>query len=193
MKNLECRILNLEAGRSSRLRYSKFKILNSQPGFTLIELLLYVGLSSIILLVISMFLAMLLQARIKNQAIAEVDQQGQRAMRAIMQAARNATSVTSPGQGASASALVLATSASSTNPTRFDLNASSSLRIAEAASSPVPLTNGRVTISGLTFQNLSRPDTPGAVRIQFTMSYVNVSGKNEYRVDKTFAGTAALK
>jgi Tfp pilus assembly protein PilW len=193
MKNLEFGIWNLENGRSNDLLNSKFQILNSKRGFTLIELLLYVGLSSIILFVISMFLAMLLQARIKNQAIAEVDQQGLRALRVITEAVRNADAITSPAQGASAAALVLEMPAPPADPTRFDLNASSSLRVAEGASAPVPLTNGRVTLSGLTFQNLSRPDTPGAVRIQFTMSYVNVSGKNEYRVEKTFTGTATLR
>src|SRR3989338_6871109 len=71
-------------------------------GFTLIELLLYVGIASIILLVTSLFLSTLLQSRIKNQTIAEVEQQGLAVMQLITQTARNADSVNSPDTGASA-------------------------------------------------------------------------------------------
>ena len=169
--------------------------MSSSPrrGFTLIELLLYVGLSSLLLLIFSMFLAMLLSARVKNQAIAEVDQQGLFVMRVVTQAVRNAESVTSPAPGASAAALVLQTSSAPTDPTGFDLNASSSFRIAEGAAAPVPLTNARVTVSDLTFQNVTRTNAPGAVRIQFTLTHINPSNKNEYRVRKTFTTTATVR
>jgi len=50
-----------------------------------------------------------------------------------------------------------------------------------------------VTVSGLTFQNLSRSATPGTVRIQFTLTHVNPAGRNEYSFAKTFIGSATLR
>ena len=55
------------------------------------------------------------------------------------------------------------------------------------------LYNSRVTASNLSFQNLSRTGTPGTIRIQFTLSHINPSGRNEYDFNKTFYGTASLR
>lgn len=166
--------------------------LQANNGFTLIELLLYVAISSVILLVISLFLQTLLESRIKNQTIAEVEQQGLQVMQMIMQTARNAEVITSPAQGASAASLTLDVITGASDPTILDLSGSS-IRIAEGAGSPVALTNLRVTASGLTFQNLSRGGTPGAIRIQFTLTHVNPDGRNEYNFSKTFIGSATLR
>src|SRR3990167_11517142 len=83
--------------------------LQANSGFTLIELLLYVAISSVMLLITSLFLQTLLQSRIKNQTIAEVEQQGLAVMQLITQAARNADSINSPATGASAVSLSLNT------------------------------------------------------------------------------------
>lgn len=139
----------------------------TQKGFTLIELLLYVSISALLLLVISLFLQMLLESRIKNQTIAEVEQQGLQVMQIITQAGRNAADI------------------NFTN--TFDL---SSGVIRENS---IALTNSRVTASGLTFQNFSRTNTPGTIRISFTLAHVNPEGRNEYSFTKTFTGSATLR
>lgn len=164
----------------------------SQRGFTLIELLLYVAVASVMLLVISVFLSSLLQSRIKNQTIAEVEQQGLAAMQLITQAARNAEAITSPAQGASASSLTLDVITAANDPTILDLD-NGVIRIKEGAGSTVALTNSRVTASALTFQNLSRTGTPGTIRIQFTLTHTNPAGRNEYSFTKTFIGSATLR
>lgn len=161
-------------------------------GFTLIELLLYVAISSVMLLAISFFLQTLLESRIKNQTIAEVEQQGLHVMQIIAQTARNAEVISSPAQGASASSLTLDVITVASDPTVFDLS-SGSIRITEGVGSPVALTNSRVTASALTFQNLSRASTPGIIRIQFTLTHVNPEGRNEYSFTKTFIGSATLR
>lgn len=163
-----------------------------RQGFTLVELLLYVGLSSLLLLTMTLFLSTLLESRVKNQTVAEVEQQGAQIMRAMTQLIRNAESITSPTQGNSAAALTLDVLAAANDPTVFDL-ASGVLQITEGAGSPVALSNTRVTASGLTFQNLSRTGTPGAVRIVFILTHVNPTGRNEYQFQKTFTGSAALR
>ena len=128
-----------------------------QPGFTLIELLLYVSISASLLLATSIFLSMLLQSRIKNQTVAEVDQQGIQVLQTVTQATRNAEVLTSPAQGASASSLVVDVIPGAADPTVFDLSGGV-IRITEGAGAAVGLTNSRITASALSFQNLSRAE-----------------------------------
>lgn len=70
---------------------------------------------------------------------------------------------------------------------------SSALQIKEGTGSVVPLTNNKVQVSGLTFKNLTRSGTPGIVQISFTISRVNLGGRNEYDYQKTFTASAALR
>ena len=154
----------------------------NHSGFTLIELLLYISISSVLLLILSVFLSSLLHARIKNQTIAEVDQQGTQIMHLLAQTARNAEAITSPGQGATIGSLTLNTLSAVNDPTVFDLSAGA-IRITEGVGSPVPLTNSRMIAS----------DTPGTVRIQFTLAHLNPAGRNEYSFTKTFISSATLR
>lgn len=139
----------------------------SQSGFTLIELLLYVGIASSILLISTLFLQTLLESRVKNQTIAEVEQQGLQVMQIITQAGRNAV----------------------------DTNFTSvfSLSGGVIRENGIALTNSRVTASALNFQNLSRASTPGTVRISFTLTHVNPVGRQEYNFSKTFYASATLR
>ncbi|MEE8131914.1 MAG: hypothetical protein V3T98_02620 [Candidatus Paceibacterota bacterium] len=173
------------------LQVTKQKPKNNK-GFTLIELFLYISIAGVILLVISIFLATLLQARIKNQTISEVEQQGAQVMQLIIQAVRNAKGIDSPSQGASASLLSLDVFNSSNDPTIFDFS-SGAIRITEGIGGAVDLTNSRLSGSGLSFQNLSKTDTPGAVKIIFTLTHLNPEGRNEYSFSKTFYGSASLR
>lgn len=145
-----------------------------------------------ILLVLTFFLFSLLQSRIKNQTIAEVEQQGLQVMQAITQIVRNADTINSPAVGTSSASLSLNTYTALNNPTVLDLTGGLA-RIQEGGTTAVPLTNGRVIVSGITFQNLSRASTPGVVRIQFTVTHVNTVGRNEYNFSKTFYGSASLR
>lgn len=163
-----------------------------QKGFTLLELLLYIATSAAILLVISGFLSVLLRARIKNQTVADVEAQGQAAMQLMTQTIRNSATINSPAQGISAAFVSLNTYTTVNNPTIFDLSGGV-LRIKEGAATTIPLTNSRVVVSGLSFQNLSRTSSPGTVRVQFTLTHVNLGGRNEYTYAKTFTGSASLR
>lgn len=127
-----------------------------KQGFTLIELLLYVAIIGAIILSVSGFLSLIMSSRIKNQAIAEVEQQGIQVMQTLTQTIRNASTISIP----------------------YDIS---------------DLINSRVTVSNLTFSNLSRPGTPGTVRIQFTLTHINPEGRQEYNFSKTFYDTATLR
>ncbi len=164
----------------------------TRAGFTLLELILYVGISSIILIITSLFLSTIIQSRVKNQTIAEVEQQGLQVMQIITQATRNADNINSPATSTSAAIFSMNTIISLNNPTVFGL-ATGTIRIKEGSATAVNITNSRVIASGLTFQNLSRPSTPGTIRIQFTLTHANPEGRNEYSFSKTFIGSATLR
>lgn len=165
---------------------------HSRPGFTVVELLLYVSMCAILILAISVFLAVLLSARAKNQSAAEVEQQGARALGVIVQTLRNADNINSPAIGVTGASLSLNTYSGALNPTVFDLSGGT-LRVTEGTGSPVALTNSKIAISNLSFQNLSYANTPGLVRIQFTAAYVNGSGRNEYNYSRSFSVSASLR
>lgn len=161
-------------------------------GFTLLELLLFVATSGTLLLVASLFISVLLQTQVKHQATLEIEESGAQALLAIGRTIREADSITSPVQGTSASSTTLAFAASGRNPTILDLSGGS-LRIAENNGQPTPLTGQQVVASNLTFENLSRTNTPGILRIQFTLSLPNPSGKQEYDYSKTFTSSFSLR
>lgn len=161
-------------------------------GFTLIEIILYIGIAGIIIISVSVLWSIYMQSRVKNQTMAEVEQQALHLMQIITQTARNAESITTPTVGNSAASLTLDVVDVSSDPTVFDLSAGV-IRITEATGSAIALTNSLVTASNLSFQNLSRSATPGTTRISFTLTYINPQGRNEYDFSKTFYATASLR
>jgi type II secretory pathway pseudopilin PulG len=65
--------------------------------------------------------------------------------------------------------------------------------VSEAGGGDVALTNSKVQVSGLTFQNLSRSGTPGIVRVNFVVSRSNPNNRNEYDYQKAFTFSASLR
>lgn len=157
----------------------------SNQGFSLIELIIYISLVSVILLSITSFSFTLLNARSRNEVIAEVEQQGVLAMQKITQTVRNAEDINTPTPETSAAALSLDSAV-------FDL-ANDALRITRDRGVPVDLTNHRVIVSDLSFDNLSRAGTPGLVRVRFTLSHKNPGAKALFEYSKTFYGSASLR
>jgi len=166
--------------------------INAKGGFTLIELLLYVSIAGVIFLAGSTFLFLILQSRVKNQTIAEVEQQGIQVLQIITQSIRNAEGINSPPSGSGASSISIDVPSAPNDPTVFDL-AAGVVRIKEGTGSPISLTSTSVTASDVTFENLSRVGTPGVIRIQFTLTRATLTGRNEYDYSKTFYGSASLR
>lgn len=166
--------------------------MKKDQGFTLIELLLYISIAAIIVFTIASLLRFTLESRVKNQTIAEIEQQGLQVMQLITQTVRNATIINSPTIGNSVASLSLAVVDGANSPTVFDLS-SGVIRIKEGTGATVNLTSSKVTVSSLSFQNLSRVGTPNIIRVSFTITYTNSSGRNEYDFTKTFYGSADLR
>ncbi len=163
-----------------------------KKGFTLVELILYIGISATLLLVATLFLSTLLESRVKNQTIAEVDQQGLAVMQSITQSIRNADAINTPTAGTTAGALSLDAVGTLGDPTIFDLSGGA-VRITEGAGLPITLTNSQVIVSSLLFENLSLADTPGLIRVTLTLLHVNPEGRQEYNFSRTFHASAALR
>ena len=169
------------------------KMFHNQKGFTLIEMVLYVSVCSIILLSLSTFLTFLLGARVRSQAITEVNQQGFQVMYQLTQTIRNGRSIQVPSIGTSSSTLSITTANPILNPTIFTVS-SSTFTIKEGSTASIPLTNSRVRVSNLTFDNVSSlSSTDRVIRISFIIDYVNTSNKTEYSYTKTFTGSATLR
>lgn len=163
-----------------------------QAGFTLIELLMYVTILGMLLITLTYFFANAADARVKNQSITEVNDQAAAMMDTMTQTIRNATSITSPAAGASASSLTLVVPTGALSPTVFNLN-SNNLRITEGAGSPAILNNSKVQVTSLTFRNLTRTGTAGIVQVSFTLSRVNNNTHSEYDYTKTFTTSAEIR
>lgn len=93
---------------------------HKQQGYTLIELLLYVSLVGIMLVAITTFFGTITDSRVKSMSINEVESQGMALMDSITQSVRNATSITTPATGVTATSLTLAVPTASLSPTIFD-------------------------------------------------------------------------
>jgi Tfp pilus assembly protein PilW len=163
-----------------------------QAGFTLVELLLYLAVTSIIVTSVSGFFITMLEARVKFQVMSEVEQQGAQVMQQMTQTVRNGSTITSPTTGATGTGLTITVPTGALSPTVFDLSGGV-IRVTEGAGAAEPLTNNRVTASALSVQNLTRPTTQGVVRIQFVITSVNGSGRNEFSFSKTFRGSATMR
>ncbi|HSX18142.1 MAG TPA: type II secretion system protein [Candidatus Saccharimonadales bacterium] len=175
------------------MRYRRSDVLKKrQKGFTLIELLLYVAIVGSLLVAVSVFFTTTVDARIKNQSIMEVNDQGLNAIEYITETIRNSSSITSPAAGASAATLTLSVPTAGLSPTVFSLSGTT-LQVKEGAGAAVTLTNGKVQISALSFKNLTKSGTKGIIQISFTISRVNTAGRNPYDYQKTFIASAALR
>lgn len=163
-----------------------------KKAFTLVEVLLYIALSSVILAVLVAFIGLILQTRARSQTIAEVHQQGDVIMQSILQTVRNAEGINSPTPGNTANTLSVDAVVASIDPIVYALSGTD-LTVTEDINPAQTLNSNRVEISNLTFSNLSRAGTPGIVRIQFTVSYVNPDGRYEQDYSQIFYGTAAIR
>lgn len=165
-----------------------------KKGFTLIELLVYIAIAIVFLLGLSGLISSINQAKQKGIIIGEVENQGLEIMRVITQNIRNADTINSPAAGSNATTLSLNLPSPYANPMVFSLSGQA-LQLTEGASSAVALHNSKVVISDLTFSNLSRFGTPGAIKIQFKLSSNSPVGEkmasNLY--EKIFYGSASLR
>lgn len=171
---------------------TRLKEIQNNKGFTLIEILLYVAISSSVLFIAFVFMFTLIDSREKNQIIAEVEQQGLFAMSNIGESIQKADSVIIPLPGSFSSGLSLAMSGAGENPTLFSQDVYN-ITVQEGSGSPISLTNQNVRVDFLYFENVSRSNTEGLIKVVFTLSYHNPHGPRQFDFTKTFQSSFSLK
>lgn len=166
---------------------------STQGGFTLIELLLYVALIGILLGAVTALFGMVADARLKNQSMSEVNDQGTYAMDFMAQIVRNATSISSPAAAATSSTgFTVVVPTGSLSPTIFSVS-SGVLQVKEGTGAVTALTNSEVRVVSLTTSNLTRSGTAGILQISLTLARVNNSNRNEYDYQRTFTTSAEVR
>jgi len=169
------------------------KFRNNKKGMTLLELILYISLVSVVLLAISGLIFSVLQSRVRNQVVSEVEEEGLITIQIISQAIRNAKNINSPSTGSAGASLSLASLDLLKDPTVFD-SSGSVIRISEGSGTTVNLTSlSMVAVSNLSFKNLTPAESPGVISFSFVLTHINLSGRREYDYSKTFYGSANLR
>lgn len=154
-------------------------------GVSLIELIVYVGIMAIILLALGSFIISSQKMGKKNQAINEVEFQGNQLIRFVAQSIRNSKTINSPTAGNNTASLSIDTDVFGNNPTVFDLS-SGKLRIKEGSNAAVDLNSDQVQVSNLIFKNLANVGTKGIIYVQFDINYLNPGNISELNYQKTF-------
>ena len=75
------------------------------------------------------------------------------------------------------------------NPTIFDVS-DHKIRITQGGNSSY-LTTQQLKVSSLEFKNLSAPGTPGIVKVNFTLEYLNLANKIEYQASLDFGSSVS--
>jgi len=164
-------------------------------GFTFIELILYIALLSIFISGAVLFAWDIIYGRVKSSVQQEVSQNLRLASKRIVYEIRNAQGVNSIGP----SLISLAMTDAARNPTVFDVS-SGRLRIGYGSSgscpstSPCPLTSNDVTVTNLTFTNLSTGGGESVnIRFTITLESNNPSGRQEWEKSQTYTTSVELR
>lgn len=163
-----------------------------KKGFTLFEFLIYLGIVSVVLTMAGAVALNIMLRKAKLTAVKEVSQNARLASEKISAAIRNAESILSPAAGGTASVLSLQTADTAENPTVFDLSGGA-LRIKKGLGAAVELTSGQVNVTNLAFSNVSYPLTPGTIRAEIIIEFVNPNGRPEYAWTQSFFITANVR
>jgi len=164
----------------------------NNQGFTLVELLLYIGVVTIIISGVTGLAFLMLQARVKTQAMNEINYQGEKIVRMINQTIRNGDAIDSPSKNSFSNSISVDTYDQANSPTVFNLSGQR-MTVREGTSGEIYLTNNRIIISDLNFQNNGLENAPDSVQFQFKIDYYNPEGRSEYNYSKIFYGGASIR
>lgn len=167
-----------------------WKVNRFQLGTSLVEVLLYMAIFSVVLGSIATIWSALGQTRNKVTVIGEVEAQGSFLVKYIAQTIRNSISVNSPGAASSAASLSLVMPSAPVSPTVFQLN-SGVVTVTEGVNSPVNLSNNKVSVSNLTFENRAVSGAPGSIRFSFTVSAVGSTTRGQDKYSVVFYGSSS--
>ena len=152
------------------------------------EILVYIGVLSIIVVVISSFLLWLSSSTTKARAMREVLDNNRRAMEMMTYEIIRAKSIS---QTSTATHLYL----ENTTTSQFYLcgTASTTLCFKEGSESPISLTSDKVEIKNLTFTQIATATTTPSVQINLKVDYKNPGDIPEYQASVSITSTVSLR
>jgi len=161
---------------------------DGRRGTTLLEVIIYIGIVSFVLLGVTAFAMDFMAARGKATSIQEVDRNGRFALAVIAVDIREATGVNSVTTGKLSLARA---NAPASDPTDYEL-VGGAVQVTRG-STALPLTNSKVTVTELTFENLSPPNSMTSVirvHLRLVSKDVSVVGR---AIDKVFETTERVR
>jgi prepilin-type N-terminal cleavage/methylation domain-containing protein len=165
----------------------KLKIKNSEKGFTLIELAIYLGILSILLLILSSFFNSALDTLMQSQATSPTEQDSKFILNRLMYDVTNADSLTTPANpGDQGSTLQLVRGGITYTYTQTGNN----LTINDNAGTDV-LNSPQVTISDLSFKRIGYAAEKPTVQIKFTI--ISVTTAKSGKDTQNFQTTVSLR
>lgn len=166
----------------------KLKIKNYQKGFTLIELSLFMGIFSILIIVLFQLLTSIIDVQMESQSTTYVSQDGRYILNRFTYDMENATSIVNPGIGNQAQSLAISEGATTYT---YNLSNGNLTLTNSALGSTDQLNSANTTVSNLNFLRLA--DTQGqesTITISFTLNSKTVRrGEVNSESFKTTVGT----
>ena len=158
-------------------------------AFTLVEFLVYSALITIIVGMIVLVSVNVMGARARIITRGEVNHNARFALERMGYEIRRAESITSPSSGSSTSLTLV----DGDGFTRVFGLSEGVLQMTIGGDTPIALTNDLVSATDLQVFNLSYPSTPGTVRIETTIEFLNPLGRPEWEFEETFYTTENIR
>jgi prepilin-type N-terminal cleavage/methylation domain-containing protein len=174
-----------------KIHNSKFIIQNSKKGFTMVELLLYMGIFSILLVVLMQLFGSILDVHLESQATSSVSQDGNYIFSRLSYDVRQATAIASPSLGASGSTLQI--TGGSANYT-YSLSGNNLMLTNNTTGTTDQLNSTNTTISSVTFKTLGNGAVGNKSTVQVIMTVKSKTlRKGGVNQTKTFQTTIGVR
>ncbi len=171
----------------------RFGICRAERGFTLIELVVYIGILAVVALVVTNSILILNRTLASFRLERRVISSGETAMRRITRELRLANDIhASSTLGVSPGVLSLASQESEEDSTAKDVMiyvSGGELILRRATSSAAALTASGVTVTNLTFRQITNGTVSKAVKVELTLS----SSAGSASTTKNYYTTAGLR
>lgn len=167
------------------------KRIYKNSGMTIIESLLYLSILTIMIGSMALFVNMSIYSRVKGQVVGDVEYSGSFTLDIINYNVKNAESISTPTIGNSGSSLTL--TKFNSDIINFRLN-SGKIEMQINSGGYQAITPNKISVSNLLFTNTATsPTSNDSIETEFSMNYVNNSGRNEYNFNKNFKSSTSLR
>lgn len=163
-------------------------------GTTILEFLVYIAVIGLVLTTATMFLSEMVRGGAKVRAGAESAWNARFAVSRIAAEVREATGVNTGSSvfGTHPGTLSLSTANGATNPTIFDFS-SGVLTVKQGAGAAVALTNSKVVVTDLIFDNVSVSGKTRAIKITLKVMSKNADALTEQKAEAKIETTVRIQ